>query len=268
MKHLLGADRRTDLQSDNEESFAYYTELGWEAIVGRLKVIRMVSEGRITRNDTIVTLPDRTFFYSKFCNVEAFDPNASYSDVNGSLHPHYYGAWLQELFVEDKQVVGWRWPEDLPLILDFDFEPVDPPPCIIINHRIRGWQANRNIKPEDTQALVSLALELGLKPYISGQNAEAIDPRAEHIGSLRKLASIMHHENCLVSFMAGGPAMMAQQCCKNTLVGLDTSGFLAIPELHAHPLFFSTLLNFSGYKRRAMYPDDLKQARQIIEEAR
>lgn len=262
MIHWLGADNTTTYESDNQSGFKWYTELGWEAIVGRLKVIRMVSDGRIGKDDVIVTVPDRMFFYSKFCQVRPYEPGMELKDVG--MNPWGYGDWLNELHVSAGKYVSWRWPQDMGLIAAFDYEPVDPPPCAVVQHRVRKWVSNRNCKEADTRALVDAIIDAGLKPYISGRHAESVDPRAEHVPTLRRLASIIHHPNCTAFFATGGPAMMAQQCCRNKLVCLDTCGVKA--DRTNHPLYFSPLLNLSGHERHVIYPTEIDEARRLLAE--
>ena len=74
MFHWLAADRTTNVGNDNREDFSYYTALGWEASVGRLKLIRMINSGRIKRDDTLVTTKDRMFMYP-FCRTQSYTPS-------------------------------------------------------------------------------------------------------------------------------------------------------------------------------------------------
>lgn len=257
MNHILAMDKTSTLREDSQSSFAHYTELGWEIAVGRFKVIRMMQEGKITKNDTIVTLSDRTFLYSKFCNTMAY--NQSMVPEQGALHPFNYGEWGQEIHYVDKKQVPWRWPEDIRFILDYDFEPVSPPPCVVINHRVRQWVPERNCKEADTQHYVSMALQMSLKPYISGRYADKVDVRAEYIGSLRKVASLIHHPNCKAFIASGGPSLMAQQCCKNKLIFLNYCGCMGL-----NPLYLQDQLNFSKCQIHIINPNDVEKARLII----
>jgi len=263
MLHWLGADLTSSLASDSQVDFQHYTELGWEAAVGRLKVIRMISEGKISKEDTIVTLRDRTFMYDKLCKTQPYD--SSYRHEGNGLHLRDYNWWIAELHympIMNGNHVPWRWPQDIPMILDLDFEEINPPPCIMINHRVRAWAAARNCKEENTKNLVSLALSLNLKPYISGRYAEKIDERAEYIPTLRRLASIIHHPNCIAFFTMGGPTMLAQQCCKNKLVVFNTLNALETAQIGKHPLFMSNYLNFSGCSQHVA--NNLAEAERIL----
>lgn len=258
MIHWLGSDVTTSLSEDNKESFCNYTELGWEVSVGRLKVIRMVSAGKITRDDTILTLKDRMFFYSKFCNVAPFEkPPEKFG-----LMPNNLGDWLHELHCYDGKVGPWRWPQDIPMILDFDYEPCDPPRCVMITHRVRGWCPNRNAEAKNTRAFVSMVMDLGYKPYLGGKHAEDIDPRAEYVPTLRRLASIVHHPNCAAIIASGGPTLLAQQCCRSKLICLKTCGD-ANPWFE-HPLYLCKHLNFAGCQVSLVRPDDVGETKRIL----
>jgi len=261
MIHWLSADNTSSVTDDNQESFGHYTELGWEVATGRLKVIRMIREGKITKDDIIVTLADRTFMYSRFCKTLPYTP--SFKWVPGGLHWSNYTDWLLELHYDGdkKNHIPWRWPGDIPLIKDFDFEEVNPPPCIVIGHRVRNWAPNRNSSPSSTQKLVSLGLEMGLKVYLGGRYAQDIDERAEYVPGLRTLASLIHHPNCLAFFTASGPTMLAQQCCRNNLVCLI---YTKDKIYGKHPFYMSDYLNFSGCKQYLIMPNDTESAKAII----
>jgi len=268
MNHWLSADNTTSATDDNQSSFGHYTELGWEVSVGRLMVIRMIGEGKITRNDAIVTLADRTFMYSKFCNVIPYTPTFNPPRHEVGLHFFNYGDWMYEIHYDScvpKNHIPWRWPGDIPLIKDFDFEEVNPPPCLVINHRTRNWITNRNSSPSDTQGLVSMGLEMGLKVYLSGRYAQDVDRRAEYVPRLKTLASLIHHPNCLVFHTTAGPTMLAQQCCSNNLIcpmrGIDGNVF------GKHPLYMSDYLNFSGCKQHLIAPGDIGAAKAILRDA-
>ena len=265
MIHWVSSDCATTIEEDNQSSFSHYTELGWEASVGRLKVIRMIGEGKITKDDTIVTLKDRMFMYSRFCNVVPFEKVFNESEVG--MYPSYsnYLKWIHELHVDPtlKKIVPWRWPQDMPMILNFDFEEVSPPPCVVINHRIRGWDKYRNCDPKSTKNIISIITTMGLKTYISGRHAESVDERAEHIPTLRKLSSIIHHPNCVAFISTGGTTMLAQQCCSNKLICLNTAcptclgiGTCKECQYLDHPLYMSKALNFSGYQGHVVMPND------------
>ena len=255
MIHWLGSDLTTSLADDNTSNFCNYTELGWEVSVGRLKVIRMISEGKITKDDTILTLKDRMFFYSKFCNVSAFEKRPE----KYGLMPDDLGEWARELHAENGKFIPWRWPQDIPMILDFDYEPYDPPPCVMITHRVRGWCPGRNADANNTKAFVSMVMDMGYKPYIGGMYAENIDPRAEYVPTLRRLASIIHSTKCAGIIASGGPTLLSQQCCPSKLICLKTCG--DDNPWFEHPLYLSRYLNFSGCKITLIKPNDIKAAK-------
>lgn len=257
MIHVLSMDKTTTLNEDNDSSFMKYTELGWEISVGRLKVIRMMQEGLLTKNDTIITLADRAFLYSKFCNTKPYTQDII--PVNGGLSPLNYGDWCQQIHCEGKVQAPWRWPQDIKYILDYDFEPVDPAPCVVINHRVRNWSTERNCNENTTRNFISMILSLGLKPFISGRYADKVDPRAEYIPSLRKVASIIHHPNCKAFIASGGPSLMAQQCCKNKLIFMNTCGCIGL-----NPLYLQDKMNFSKCQMHIINPDDVSGAKSII----
>lgn len=247
MLYLLGSDRTTSLATDNDANFMHYTELGWECTVGRLWLVHNLCQGKIGPSDEVVTLKDRMFMYSKLCKVRAFSP-----DLQGfAVSPFDYGTFLSDLHVANGVFVPWRWPEEIPKILDFDFEPVDPTPCIVINHRVRNHSADRNFSKEQTRDLVTVAISLGLKPYICGRYAESVDARAEYIPRLQTVASLIHHPNCRAFVASGGPSLMAQQCCRNKLVFINTCGNLN----NFHPLYLSPYLNFSGCRTIVVPPN-------------
>lgn len=259
MIHLLGADNMKSLKDDNQESFLHYTELGWEVTVGRLQLIRMLSEGKASPSDTVVTLKDRMFFYSKFCkNVIPYE---SPVQTNGIM-PNQYGEYVFHLHVKDKAYPDWRWPQDIPRILDFDFEECSPPKCVVITHRVRGWCTNRNCDINNTRSFVSMVMDLGYKPYIGGLHAEDVDSRAEYLPTLRKVASVTHHPNCAAIIAAGGISLLSQQVCRSKLLCLMTCG--EQNPWFEHPLYLSKHLNFAGAQCFLVSPNGFSKAKEII----
>lgn len=270
MIHWMSADRSRSAAEDNQESFLHYTELGWEATVGRIKIIRMINEGRFGKDDAVVTLPDRAFLYSKFCKVIPFDGKPVQTKGLIPTNSNYLN-WLRELYTENNQFVPWRWPQDLPLILNLDYDQCSPPPCVVINHRIRGFGTGRNCDEANTRNLVSMAMELGYKPYISGKYADSVDPRAEYIPTLKMAMSIVHHDNCACFIASGGPVLLAQQCCRSKLICLNVccKGCADVTQCKSctflnHPLFLSRHAKFSSCQQHVIPFLGVNEARRII----
>jgi hypothetical protein len=273
MIHWLSADNTKSTAEDNQQSFLHYTELGWEATVGRLKVIRMISLGEITRKDTILTLNDRMFLYSNFCNVKPFEKEPTKEDLGLRPTNSNYTNWLIELYVHGNREIGpWRWAQDVPTILNFDYEKCNPPPCVVINHRIRGYSPSRNFEEQHTKSLVSMVMDLGYKPYIGGKYADSIDPRAEYVPKLRTLMSLVNHKNCVCFIGSGGPILLAQQCCRSKLVCLNVCCKECIDittckscNFMVHPLFLSKYANFTGCQQFVVPFNDINITKQILE---
>ena len=271
MMHWLSADLSKSAQEDNKESFLHYTELGWGATVGRMKIIRMISEGRFGKDDVVVTLPDRAFMYSKFFKVVPFAGNPIQTLGLTPTNSNYL-SWLQELYTESGQFVRWRWPQDVPMILDLDYEPCSPPPCVVINHRVRGFGTGRNCDEANTRNLVSMVMDLGYKPYISGKYAENVDPRAVYVPSLRTTMSLVHHENCKCYIASGGPVLLAQQCCRSKLICLNVCCKGCVDVVNTckacnflrHPLFVSNDANFTGCEQHIIPFLGVHEAKRII----
>jgi len=264
MIHILGMNKCDyKIDQDKNSSFEWYTELGWEVVIGRLQAIRMIQDGRITSADTIVALKDRMFMYTRIhANVREWVPGI---EPCGGLRPDAFGEYALELF-DSKHLRGnhtdtiYKFQQDIPMILNHDYEEVNPPKCIIINHRKRGWCTERNMKEDITRKLIGIGLELGLKVYLSGMNAEGLDNRAEYVPTLRKTASIMHHPNCKAFIGSGGPALLAQQCCPSKLIFINTCGSIG-----CNPLFLQNRMNFAKHKMFIVPPDNLSGVKQIID---
>ena len=266
----MSADCTNSKTEDNKVSFLHYTELGWEVTVGRLKVIRMINENRISKNDTIITLEDRTFLYSKFCKVQPFKtdpkPPLGLTPTNEN-----YSNWLHELYVYDGKIGPWRWKQDIPKILDFDYEECNPPPFVVINHRIRNHDVGRNGEEENTRSLVSMVMDLGYKAFIAGRYADSIDPRAEYVPKLRTVMSLSNHRNCCCFIGSGGPVLLAQQCCRSKVICLNAccKNCLDISSCEKcnfmiHPLFLSKYANFTGCKQYVVPFFGIEEIRKII----
>jgi hypothetical protein len=182
-------------------------------------------------------------------------------ETNG-LVPENHGEWLSEIHCENGKHIPWRWPQDIQKILDFDYEPCSPPPCVMVTHRVRGWCKNRNCEASNTKSFISMVMDMGYKPYIGGKYAEGVDDRAEYVPSLRSIASIVNHRNCVAIIASGGPSLLAQQCCRSKLLCLKTCG--DSNPWGEHPLYISKFLNFSGCQQFLVSPNDVNAARKII----
>lgn len=259
MRLWISSDMTKSLKDDNQQSFLHLTELGWEMVVGRLKVIRMMGAGQFKPTDTVITIADRTFMYP-FCKVEAFNPETAPNEQRADFVPRYT-RWLNELHAN--RTTPWAWPKDIEKIRSFDFMNITPPACVVINHRVRKWDPGRNSDEEGTRKLVSMALSLGLKPYISGRYADKVDDRAEHIPTLRELASIVNHDNCKCFFATGGTIMLGQQCCKNKMVVRNLCGD-SEKHFRLHPLWMSDRLNFSGCEQYLINRNDWDSALKLM----
>ena len=255
MIHLLGADQRKDLSDDNNSSFHWYTELGWEVSVGRPWVLHCLQEGRINRGDSIVTTKERMFFYSNLgVAVEEYT-----GPIECKINPTNYGDWLRYLYYDKEGKHVHKYPNEH---IDFDYEEVKPEPCVVMIHRVRGWVPKRNMKDHITKDFISMIMDKGLKPYIVGQNAEDVDHRAEYIDSLRTIASIMHHDNCRAVIGAGGISLLAWQVHKRKIVFLTTCG--NENPFGDNPLYFSRYQNYNGCALSRLGPEDVLTAEDII----
>jgi len=254
MIHVLGMNKAAyNIQADTKDSFEWYTELGWEVVAGRTHVVRMINTGKIAPSDTIVTLKDRMFMYTKLhSNVKEWV--LGIEPIPGGIRPDNFGDYCSNIFhTNGVQDTIYKFPQDIPMLINHDYEEVNPPVCAVINHRKRGWYPVRNIKESTTQNLVSMCLDLGIKPYISGMNAENIDSRAEYVPTLRKVASLMHHPNCKAFIGSGGPSLLAQQCCSSKLIFLNTCGSIGV-----NALFLQDRMNFAKHKMFVVGPDDVE----------
>lgn len=247
---------------DNIGSTEKYTELGWELMVTRLAFIRDLNLGLWNKNDTVVTLSDRKFLYSKLCNVIStsdFNPqnidtvfsyadNADFVDyvkMTKTLE-ELHGSYVKGLINQYKHI------SDKPQILAVDYEDVESKFNIKENFvgvlvRTRNWCPERNTDENEAKNIINNLLSMYKKVFIFGLGSKhlADGERVIYLDTLREWASIMHSKfcDCIIGVGSGG-SMICQICCNSTLVLIPNGG----PVCQRHPLYYSSCVSFSDLK--------------------
>jgi hypothetical protein len=240
----------------------HYTELGWELMVTRLAFIRDLNLGIWNKDDTVVTLSDRKFLYSKLCNVVSTsdfnsEPNDTvfhYSDGADFIDYVKMVKTLEDL--HGKYMKGltnnYQHISDKPQILDIDYEDVETKYNIKDSFvgmlvRTRGWCPERNTNENEAKEMLNKLLTMYKKVFIFGLGSKhlADGERIIYLDTLREWASVMHSKFCdFIIGVGSGGSMICQLCCNSALLLIPNGG----PICQRHPLFYSSSVTFSNLK--------------------
>jgi hypothetical protein len=240
-----------------------YTELGWEIMVSRLAYLRDLRKGMWTPEDTVVTVGDRKFLYSKIAkNVIAFEDFKEENDVFKYTEDHVCKFEdLYELHGEyiDNKIDHYKYIECKDDILNIDYSNVEEKYNISEKFagaliRIRNWCPERNLKDQCYLSIIDRLKRKYKKVFVFGLESERFwkDKDVIYIDNLQDWASIMHHPLCdvIVASVSGG-SVVCQICCDSKLLLIQNTSYL----LERHPLFFAPNVTFSNLKIKLISQD-------------
>jgi hypothetical protein len=270
MKYIItGTGNKSDIGTTEK-----YTELGWELMVSRLAYIRDLHKGLWTTDDTVVTISDRKFLYSKIAkNVIGIEdlPEPIDSDnvfeytytENGSgvcrfedlgeLHDDYTNGKINQ----------YKYIEHKSDILNVDYSNVTEKYGISGKFagalvRIRKWCSERNLNDQYYSAILDDLKSKYGKVFVFGMGSERVWKGKDvvYIDNLQDWASVMNHPLCDVIVAPGsGGSMLCQICCNSKLLLIQNCPILC----ERHPLFFSSGVTFSDLKIKLISPNKIRQ---------
>ena len=255
---VTGIGKKSDIGTTEK-----YTELGWELMVSRLAYIRDLHKGIWTPQDTIVTISDRKFLYSKIANNVI-----SFEDLNNEnifKYTHENVCRMNDLddihgdYMNNK-INHYKYHECKDDILRIDYSNVEEKYNISDRFagalvRIRNWCPERNLNDEYYSSIIEQLQSKYNKVFIFGLGSERIckDKCVVYIDTLQDWASIMNHPLCdvIVSTGSGGGAI-CQICCNSNLILIRNCPLLC----KRHPLYFSSGVTFSDLKIKLISQGD------------
>lgn len=233
-KSLVAGTTRSDSGKMNE-----YFELGWETVGSRFDVIKLFNDGEINTEDTtIVTTPDRMFFYTKFFNnvitwneywdIRSNDPMVVLN-TDDWTSKHLTLGFCQSDFATSNGEY-YRKEQDGELIFngwDIDDAQYNPEkPFLVLNIRKRLWCPNRNSDSNLYQDIIS-KFRGDLDVYVVGRGNEAFCSMmgCTYVDRLKDYVSLIKNKNCvsLIS-QATGTVAIAMTCATTDIHMIDPSG--------------------------------------------
>tara|TARA_R100000152_G_scaffold12797_1_gene5552 strand:+ start:23 stop:850 length:828 start_codon:yes stop_codon:yes gene_type:complete len=256
-KYVLCARGTFDVNAGNGEMFGgtpvNQTEAGQELIINRLGAIHLLQTNRITKDHTIVTLPERKFLYENiFNNVEDYIPGKFDYDVDiisefDSETKLPYKPFYQH-YERDKELI-----QNIPYNEDILSEELGD--FLVCIPRLKKSELARNLDQQYWLDFVSLVKDKFDKIIVFGKGNEnfADGDKVRYVDTLRDYCSYLHHKACKhVVSTVSGPCQYVQFFGNTSgdavLTMIDNHGFYA---RHGDsPIYFHPCLNFSKVKIR------------------
>jgi len=235
-----------------------YFELGWEYAVTHLTIKRMFVEGRLDKEDVIVTLKDRMFLYNSFWdNVMSFEEFNSKNITENvidicELVERSPDDFLPKV-VNNKYI---HWDSDIDVIknigyVDVSHLPINEPYCCL-HLRYRQWADFRNLSKDIWFKIIEKIKISGIKIFVFGKGSESFGDNQNvfHV-NLDEYVSLLNNKNCkfFIGTMSGG-SLIAQTCshkdCVNNIIITDDQTLREFNTKDNYQVFYhSEPFNFS-----------------------
>jgi hypothetical protein len=240
------------------------TEAATELIINRLAVIDWLQQGKLSKDDCIVTLPERKFLYQNlFDNVEEWNKQTGIDIVNGyAPGGKYYNQLPYKPFYgnyeRDKELIfNISYNDD---ILNSDIGKF-----LICIPRLKNSDKRRNLPQHEWKDFINHVKKNFDKVIVFGKGNESLDNGDDvlYVDTLQDYCSYLHHKNCkhVVSTISG-PCHYVQQFgnvdgnC--TLTMIDNHGLI---KKYGHdPSYFHACINFTNVKIN--YLDDINKLKE------
>jgi len=251
-----------NLNSDSEKgNLNEYFELGWEYISSHLHIKHLFFNKLIKEDDIIVTLNDRMFFYSGFCNnVISYEDFEKMEKNNLQIIDICNEIQKNQIYYLPKITFGGKyenWEKEKDIITNINYKNVNylgiQKDFCCLHIRYRKWAPFRNFS-EDFWKKIIKEIELsGLKIFVFGKEAEKFcsNKNIIHVG-LQEYASLLNNEKCkfLIGNMSGG-TLVAQLFsninCKNYVIIGDMQTYSEFMTMNSYRVFYHIKeMNFSN----------------------
>lgn len=244
MKYIITGKHTKDGSFTNDSgNLDEYTELGWELMVARLHAIKLLEDGVVTKNDTIITHPDRKCLYTEiFQSVKSDLPNTICDTVDIVSH---MGDLIQQPhpLCHNKELIT-------SICYDHALLQHQKRPFICIAARQRAWNRNNNVSLQYWAELIEFVNTKGYDTYVFGKGAEPLANgyNSYHV-NLSGWCTALHHPLC--QFAIGpmtGAMIVTQLCYSGKVLIIDQNNMCSGLSYKDHPLFYGDCVNFSGAK--------------------
>lgn len=265
--------------NDDSGDMNKYTELGWEIVGTRLDCIRMLQNGIVSRNDTVVTHADRAFLYSKIFNVVPWDefkeqprPEKVFDLAAGCMiqkpnenpmipisRPTFMG--LVDFLEEGPGAVPYKkyrfLSDDYGYIRALDLVDVEPlinnKPFVCMGIRARGHSAHRNSPKDYWVDMIGKISDRWASVFVVGKGSEEFCQKDNvyYVDRLQIFASLLCHNKCEALIGSGTGTMLMAFCCTKAPVCMidHTGGVLRDGYATNNPINGGRCCNFTGTRR-------------------
>lgn len=250
MRYIIAGqfDSKGVIGDDSADLNVYY-ELGWEVTLTNIIAKTLLSENTLSKNDTVVTRSDRSFFYSSLFNTV----------IDWEEYKKITLKEDDEVYVLPKDIDNWNnWEKriDKNLVCNFDLiSDIEKKYDIerkfgIYCIRLRDHCSWRNSDLSVAKDVIKVLVENHDIPmFIMGQNTEELSSELNVPNvSLREFASLIANENCnfCISPMSG-IIQIANFCGHDKLHNFifDHNNERG-PSQENHPLFMGNTVNFKN----------------------
>ncbi|MEK0336336.1 MAG: hypothetical protein QQN41_02755, partial [Nitrosopumilus sp.] len=180
MKYIIASKHKSKgVLDDDSGDLSVYTELGWEVMINRLRIIDLLQNKVISGNDTIVTSADRFFLYSKIfknvINSEVFESlNIAQEFIIDLTVSENMVAFANDLSIWKPEYKNFRRDVELLLKIDTDiicnYNTEDPFVCLL--GRFRDWCSYRDSKIDSLNNLINFLNEHKINVFAIGRDAK------------------------------------------------------------------------------------------------
>jgi|TARA_R110000782_G_scaffold37676_2_gene88988 hypothetical protein len=235
------------------------TEAATELIINRLAVIDMLQTKKISKHDTIITLPERKFLYENlFDNVEVWDGQIGIDIVAGKFYNKLPYKPFYNNYERDKELI-------FNISYNNNILNSDIGNFLICIPRLKNSDTRRNLPQDEWKNFINHVKTNFDKVLVFGKGNELLDNGNDilYVDTLQDYCSYLHHKNCkhVVSTISG-PCHYVQQFgnvdgkCVMTMI--DNHGL--IKTYHKDPSYFHSCINFTDVTIN--YINDIKHLKE------
>jgi hypothetical protein len=244
---ISGRHYNKGIRGDDCTTLVGYWELGWESCVSHFYIKKLFSEGKITKDDTIVTRNEREFFYSSvFDNVISWEefcelnvPEDQIIDIPSIIIPNQ---------MPDYQNVDMNLLLDLDLDTDIEEKFKINSKFMIYCIRLRDHCSYRNNDIEVAKVAIKKFIDSGYKVFVVGQGTQFLENELPvSYVNLREYASLLNSKYC--SFVVSPLSGIIHVANFAAREGLKVIIVDSVGERNGnenHPLFMGDCVNFKN----------------------
>jgi hypothetical protein len=259
---ITSCNKKAGIPNNDSGDLTEYFELGWEFMMSRLYLIKLLKENKFDSDtDIVVTNSSREFLYSKFCkNVISYETFCKVKtnsdeiinlvhDINEDRHKKFCNELSLNIWYWNKNKCSFQYSkEELPEIVSFDLlnnkdiiKNENNYICIVV--RKRDWCNKRGYTDEQLQKCIDYAKNKNLTVYIMGKECDTYTNTNVYHVSLQEMATLINDKNCkafITPLSGGGMIRLFTGICP--MITFDMEGIYD----PTYPLLWGDGANFSG----------------------